>query len=156
MNGLVGIEGVIVKPLKQIEDNFGTVLHMLRNDSSLFSQFGEVYFSEVYTGVIKAWKRHKKQTQNMAGPLGKILLVIYDDRTASSTYKKVVKYELGRPEHYQLIQIPPMLWYGFKGIGKQTSLIANCTDMPHDPEEKESLPANSEHVPYQWKTFKKS
>ena len=60
MNGLVGIEGVIVKPLKQIEDNFGTVLHMLRNDSSLFSQFGEVYFSEVYTGVIKAWKRHKK------------------------------------------------------------------------------------------------
>ena len=41
------IEGVIVQPLEQIEGNCGRVLRMLRSDSSLFSQFGEIYFSEI-------------------------------------------------------------------------------------------------------------
>ena len=76
MNELVEIEGVIIQQLKQITDKRGSVLHMIKNDSSLFKQFGEVYFSEVHSGLVKAWKRHKKQSQNLAIPLGKILLVI--------------------------------------------------------------------------------
>ena len=152
MKESVKIEGVIVQPLKQIPDSRGSVLHMLRNDSDLFKQFGEVYFSEIHCGAIKAWKRHKKQTQNLVVPFGKIRLAIYDDRQMSSTHRKIIEYEVGRPEHYRLIHIPPMLWYGFQGIGHQTSLIANCTDQPHNPEETESLPANSEHIPYQWTT----
>jgi len=64
MNESVEIEGVIVQPLKQIADKRGSVLHMLKNDSNLFKQFGEVYFSEIHSGLVKAWKRHKKQSQN--------------------------------------------------------------------------------------------
>jgi dTDP-4-dehydrorhamnose 3,5-epimerase len=47
-----------------------------------------------------------------------------------------------------------MLWYGFQGIGDQTSMIANCTDLSHDPEEMESLSADTSQIPYQWKTLK--
>ena len=144
------IEGVIVQPLKQIESNCGKVLHMLRNDSSLFNHFGEIYFSEIHSGTVKAWKRHKKQTQNMAVPLGEIQLVIYDDRLMSSTNGKIAEYELGRSGHYKLVHIPPMLWYGFHALGNQSSMIANCTDRPHDPEEIECLPADSDQIPYQW------
>ena len=150
MKESVKIEGVIVQPLKQITDSRGSVLHMLRSDSAFFKQLGEIYFSEIHSGTIKAWKRHKKQTQNLAVPFGKIRLVIYDSRPTSSTHEKITEYKLGRPEHYKLIHIPPMLWYGFQGIEDQTSLIANCTDIPHDPEETESLSANSEQIPYQW------
>ena len=88
----------------------------------------------------------------MAVPLGEIQLVIYDDRLMSSTNGKIAEYELGRSEHYKLVHIPPMLWYGFQGIEDQTSMVANCTDRPHNPEETESLSANSERIPYQWKT----
>ena len=146
------IEGVIVQPLEQIEGNCGRVLHMLRSDSSLFNQFGEVYFSEIYPGMINAWKQHKQQTQNLTVPFGSIRLVIYDNRSASSTRGKIKEYELGRPENYKLIHIPPMLWYGFQEIGNQTSMIANCPDQPHDPGEAESKPADSSQIPYQWKT----
>ena len=66
MKNLDEIEGVIIQPLKQIADNRGSVLHMLDNDSSLFKQFGEVYFSEIHSGLVKAWKRHKKQSQNQS------------------------------------------------------------------------------------------
>ena len=145
------IEGVIVQPLMQIADNRGSVLHMMTRDSKFLIQFGEVYFSEIHSGKIKAWKRHKKKTQNLTVPLNKIRLVIYDNRSSSSTHGKIVEYELGRPDHYCLVHIPPMLWYGFQTLGDQTALIANCADQPHDPEETESLPIDSNEIPYQWK-----
>ena len=154
INESVEIEGVIIQPLKQIADKCGPVLHMLKNDSRLFKQFGEVYFSEIHSGLVKAWKRHKKQSQNLVVPLGEIWLVIYDDRPNSNTHRKIAQYELGRPKDYRLIHIPPMLWYGFQGIGDQTSMIANCTDLSHDPEEMESLSADTSQIPYQWKTLK--
>ena len=154
INESVEIEGVIIQPLKQIADKCGPVLHMLKNDSRLFKQFGEVYFSEIHSGLVKAWKRHKKQSQNLVVPLGKIWLVIYDDRPNSNTHRKIAQYKLGRPKDYRLIHIPPMLWYGFQGIGDQTSMIANCTDLSHDPEEMESLSADTSQIPYQWKTLK--
>ena len=145
------IEGVIVQPLMQIADNRGSVLHMMTRDSKFLIQFGEVYFSEIHSGKIKAWKRHKKQTQNLTVPLNKIRLVIYDDRSLSSTHGKIEEYELGRPDHYCLVHIPPMLWYGFQTFGGETALIANCADQPHDPKQTESLPADSNEIPYQWK-----
>ena len=39
------IEGVKIPPLKQIIDERGKVMHMLRNDSPNFEKFGEIYFS---------------------------------------------------------------------------------------------------------------
>ncbi len=152
MNELVEIEGVIVQPLKQIADKRGPILHMLKNDSNLFKQFGEVYFSEIHSGLVKAWKRHKKQSQNLVVPLGKIRLVIYDDRSNSNTHGKIAQCKLGRPKNYRLIHIPPMLWYGLQEIGGQTSMVANCTDLPHDPEEIESLSTYTSQIPYQWKS----
>ena len=151
MNESVEIEGVVIQPLKQIADKRGLVLHMLKNNSNLFKQFGEIYFSEIHSGLVKAWKRHKKQSQNLVVPLGKIRLVIYDDRPNSNTHGKIAQCKLGRPEDYRLIHIPPMLWYGFQGIGDQTSMIANYTDLPHDPEEMESLSSDTSQIPYQWK-----
>ena len=151
MKELDEIQGVIVQPLKQIIDYRGSVLHMMRNDSELFTQFGEVYFSEVHPGIIKAWKKHNKQTQNLTVPVNKIRLVIFDSRSDSKTQGKIKEYELGRPDHFRLIQIPPMLWYGFQTLGNQTALIANCPDQPHDPIETESLSSDSNQIPYQWK-----
>lgn len=151
MKELDEIEGVVVQPLRQIADHRGSVLHMMRKDSELFKQFGEVYFSEIHPDAIKAWKRHKEQTQNLAVPVQRIRLVIYDERTQSSTFGKIAEYELGRPKNYNLIQIPPMLWYGFQAIVEQTALIANCSDQPHQSGESETLPANSNLIPYQWK-----
>jgi dTDP-4-dehydrorhamnose 3,5-epimerase len=152
MKNLDEIEGVIVQPLRQISDSRGSVLQMMRSDSELFKQFGEIYFSEIHSGVIKAWKKHKKQTQNLTVPINKIWLVIYDSRPDSKTQGQIKEYELGRPNHYKMLQIPPMLWYGFQTLGDQTALIANCPDQPHDPGDTESLPFYSSQIPYKWKS----
>ena len=39
------IEGLLKTPLKQIQDERGKVMHMLRATDPHFNKFGEVYFS---------------------------------------------------------------------------------------------------------------
>lgn len=144
------IAGVVLQPLRQIEDDRGAVLHMLRCDSPFFTRFGEVYFSLILPKVIKAWKRHKVMTQHLAVPVGRIKLVLYDERPFSTSHGRIEEHILGRPDHYNLIRIPPLVWYGFLGLGHSPSLLANCTDLPHDQEEVEVLPVFTTLVPYKW------
>tara|TARA_B100001123_G_C14602233_1_gene746368 strand:+ start:47 stop:496 length:450 start_codon:yes stop_codon:yes gene_type:complete len=144
------IEGVSFQPLKIISDERGAVLHMLQNNDPFFKNFGEIYFSEINSGFVKAWKRNKKQTQNLAVPIGLINLVIYDDRSNSETKGVLFDCTLGRPDHYNLIRIPPLLWYGFQGIGDTPALIANCADRPHNPAESEKIDPKSDFIPHIW------
>jgi len=149
-SSLESIEGVILKKLNQIGDNRGTILHMLRNDDALFSHFGEVYFSEIYPGAIKAWKYHHKQTQNIAVPIGSVKFVIYDDRPSSGTYKKIQVLDLGRPDNYLRLTIPPCLWYGFTCVSNVPALLVNCADIPHSPEESVIKEISNSSIPYKW------
>lgn len=144
------IDGVALYPLKEIGDERGAVLHMLRADLPGFRGFGEVYFSEVRPGVVKAWKRHARMTQRLAVPVGRVKFVIYDAREGSPTRGALAEHVVGRPNAYRLLVIPPGVWYGFQGIAAGPSLIANCTDLPHDPAESESRPANDGPVAYAW------
>ena len=127
------IAGVTLTPLRQLVDERGAVLHMLRNDALNFGGFGECYFSEVNPGIVKAWKLHQQQTQNIAVPIGRIYMALYDDRPTSDTYQAQLQFELGRPDAYQLLQIPPGIIYGFQCISTVPALLVNCASIPHDP-----------------------
>ena len=67
MNGAAGvsivqgermIEGAAIVPLHRIPDERGTIMHMLRRDEEHFIEFGEIYFTTIYEGVVKGWHRH--------------------------------------------------------------------------------------------------
>lgn len=143
------IDGVRVTPLRQIPDERGKVMHMLRSDSETFITFGEIYFSCVYPGAVKAWHIHRRMTLNYAVPHGNIKLVLYDDREGSPTKGEVQELFLG-PDNYCLVTIPPMVWNGFKGIGTQTAIVANCATIPHDPAEIDRLDPADPSIPYHW------
>ena len=130
------IDGVVVTPLRQIFDERGKVMHMLRCDDPVFMQFGEVYFHALIPGVVKAWHLHKRMTLNYAVIAGQIKFVLYDDRPNSSTRGNILELFLS-PENYLLVTVPPMIWNGFKGVGTNTSIVANCATIPHDPAEIE-------------------
>lgn len=142
------IDGVKVTPLRQILDERGKVMHMLRANDPHFDQFGEIYFSSVHRGAIKAWHIHKEMTLNYAVPVGKIKMVLFDDRPGSLTRGELMEFFLG-PDNYQLITVPPMVWNGFKGIAEE-SLVANCATIPHRPDEIERLDPIKNEIPYQW------
>ena len=143
------IEGVIVTPLRQFFDERGKVMHLLREDSPVFSRFGEVYFSCTYPGAIKAWHLHKRMTLNYAAIHGEIKCVLFDDRPDSSTRGCVQEVFLS-PENYCLLTVPPLIWNGWKGLGQNSSIVVNCATIAHDPAEIERKPAFGNDIPYDW------
>lgn len=143
------IDGVQIIPLRQIPDERGKIMHMLRSDAPHFTQFGEIYFSVVHPGVIKGWHIHTKMTLNYAVVAGKIKLVLYDDREGSPTRGKLQEIFLG-DGNYSLVVIPPMVWNGFKGAGTSDAIVANCSDIPHDPDEIKRMDPFDPSIPYTW------
>ena len=143
------IDGVIITPLRQIHDERGKVMHMLKSTDPHFERFGEIYFSGVYPDVVKAWHLHQSMTLNYAVPVGRIKFVLYDDRPTSTTMGEVQEIILG-PDNYVLVTVPPLVWNGFKGLGTDMSLVANCASIPHDPNEISRLDPEDARIPYDW------
>ena len=125
------IHGVQIVPLGRIPDERGTIYHMLRRTDAHFIEFGEIYFTSIYRGVVKGWHRHRDMTLNYACISGRIKLVLYDDRAESPTRGGLIERFLG-PDDYSLAVIPPGVWTGMKGMTDE-ALVANCATHPHDP-----------------------
>jgi dTDP-4-dehydrorhamnose 3,5-epimerase len=143
------IDGLQVVPLRRIPDERGTVMHMLRATDPHFQQFGEIYFSTIYPGVVKGWHRHREMTLNYACVFGRIKLVLYDDRGDSATKGSLHEIFLG-PDDYSLVIIPPGIWNGFKGMSEPCAIVANCATHPHDSSRSERLDPRENHIPYDW------
>ena len=143
------IDGVIITPLKQIPDERGKIMHMMKNDCPPFKSFGEIYFSCVYPGAIKGWHIHKKMTLNYAVPVGDIKFVLYDDRPGSPTKGQIQEIFMG-PSNYCLVTVPPMVWNGFKGIGNSMAVVANCATHVHEADEIMRMDPFDKSIPYDW------
>lgn len=143
------ISGVKIVQLKRIPDERGEVMHMLRVDDLLFEKFGEIYFSSAWPGVIKAWHLHRQMTLNYVVVSGDIKLVLYDSREGSSTFGCLLEIFVSE-RNYFLIQIPALVWNGWKCLGSQKAIVANLATLPHQKEEMERLDPFSDKIPYSW------
>jgi len=143
------IDGVLITPLRQYMDERGKVMKMLSRDDPAYREFGEIYFSCVYPGAIKGWHLHQRMTLNYAVPHGRIKFVLFDDRAASPTHGAIQEIFLG-PDNYCRVTVPPLVWNGFKGLGQEMALVANCASIPHDPQEITRRDPFDPAIPYSW------
>ena len=143
------IDGVVVTPKRQIIDERGKVMHMLRRDDPEYQEFGEIYFSTVNPGAIKGWHIHTAMTLNYYCVHGQVKLALYDDREGSPTHGQVQELFLGDANSL-LVRIPPMIWNGVKGIAQGPSIVANCATLPHDPDEIDRRDPFDQRIPYTW------
>jgi len=143
------IDGVVVKPLRRIPDERGFIMHMLRSDDPDFEKFGEIYFSTIFPGVVKAWHLHKEMILNYSVVFGMVKLVLFDDRDGSPTKGELQELFIGG-ENYSLVKIPPFIWNGFKGVGTEMAILANCASLAHDPDEIVSKAPDDPMFPYNW------
>ena len=143
------IEGVKIIALRQIPDERGKIMHMLRCNDPHFEKFGEIYFSVAYPGVIKGWHLHTKQTQFYAVISGMIKLVLFDERNDSKTKGELMEIFTGE-DNYQLIRIPVGVVNGYKTIGTKPAIVANCATEPHETNEMKRYDPLSSHIQYNW------
>ena len=123
-----------IKKLKKFKLEDGDVYHALKASESEYYGFKEAYFSTIKNNKIKAWKRHYKMTMNLIVPIGKEQFVFYDEN------KNLLKNLMIGEENYSRITVPPMIWFGFKGVSLDTSYILNISNEIHDPLEVELKP----------------
>jgi len=145
------IEGVEIKRLSVIPDERGRLMEILRNDDKLFKEFGQVYLTTVYPGVIKAWHSHERQDDNVAVVKGMAKIVLCDLRENSGTYKSVNEFFAG--EHNPvLIHIPRLIYHGFKCSGSEECLVINIptNTYNYDNPDEMRLPFDTDKIPYRW------
>lgn len=143
------INGVVIKPLKRIPDERGMIMHMLRSDDPDFEKFGEIYFSVIYPGKVKGWHCHTRQVGNYAVVSGMAKIVLYDGREGSPTQGDLVEVCAG-DQNYVLVKIPAGVASGFKGVGVEPAVVANCASEPHDPMEDRPIDLFDNDIPYDW------
>lgn len=143
------IAGALFVPLRRIPDERGTIIHMLKRTDEHFLEFGEIYFTTIYRGVVKGWHRHAEMTLNYACIFGRIKLVLYDDREESPTRGALQEIFLG-PDNHGLVLIPPGVWNGTKGMSDPFAIVANCATHPHDPSRTRRLDPFDNDIPYDW------
>ena len=138
-------------PLNQIKDDRGAVYHYLRSTNRTFKGFGEAYYSKINSKIIKGWKLHNRIHQNLCVPFGEVKIVVYDDRLHSPSRGFLMEIILNDTNNYQLLSIPPGLWYSFKCISDDFALLANIIDKEHDELESINLPLINSNIPYECK-----
>jgi dTDP-4-dehydrorhamnose 3,5-epimerase len=143
------IDGVKIVPLRQIVDERGKIMHMLKATDEHFTTFGEIYFSCAWPGTVKAWHIHKTMTLNNAVIVGRAKLVLYDLRDDSPTKGELQEVFLGE-DNYVLVQIPPGIANGYKAYGDSMVILANAGSEPHDPDELVRMDPFENDIPYDW------
>lgn len=145
------IEGVAVKPLRVIPDERGRVMEILRSDDPLFERFGQVLISTAYPGVVKAWRRHMKQTSFLAVISGMARVGLYDGREDSPSRGET--YDACAGIHNPvMIRIPPGVWYGYKCVSATECLVMNIPSQirSHAEPDEERAPAHGGDIPFDW------
>jgi len=143
--GIVSLTDILVTPLRRIPTIGGDVMHALKDSDDGFNGFGEVYFSWVEQGAIKAWKYHQHMTLNLVVPLGEISFVFH-----IKDQENCFRTETIGEEQYIRLTVPPGIWFGFQGRGSGQSLLMNLADMVHEPDEV--LRKKTSEIVYNWST----
>ena len=141
--GKNALNKIKIKRLKIIKLPAGNVMRFLRKKETKKKwKFGEIYFSKIKFGKVKAWKYHLKATMKLGVIVGKVKFVFYSHKSKSF---KTIKME---EKKYARLTIPPKIWFGFKGISKTESIIISLTDLTHSP--KEVLRCEKNQIKFDW------
>ena len=135
------MDGLTLTPLLQIHNPKGDIYHVMKKNDLGYHGFGEAYFSSIYKGQIKNWKKHTKMTLNLIVPMGEIKFVVYNDNSKDFFSVKLSK------KNYQRLTVKPGLWLAFQGL-EDTNMLLNLANIEHD--QSESVSIALEELNYEW------
>lgn len=121
---------VTVFKTKAINNQKGNLYKFVDIKSNFFKGFGEIYFTEIKKNKIKGWKKHKKNFSLLKIILGEVEFTFYYEN-------KFYSLNIKQKDNF-IIQIPPNVWFSFKGISNK-NLLCNFMNNLHSDREVESI-----------------
>tara|TARA_B100000989_G_scaffold145077_1_gene108136 strand:+ start:60954 stop:61364 length:411 start_codon:yes stop_codon:yes gene_type:complete len=124
----MSLKKIKIVKLKIIKNLDGDVLKYLDKESKYFKKFGETYFSEILYKKRKGWNFHKKSQSLLAVPFGKVRFTFADDIKGKKKHITIGK------NNYQMIVLPPGIWFSFTSLEKK-SIVINTLNYKHSVKE---------------------
>lgn len=144
------IEGVVVKDLVTHADGRGFFREIIRASDDFFAEgFGQWSVSEMYTGVIKAWHIHRKQTDWWYVDRGVLRLALHDLRDGSPTKGMTQEFLLGDGHPPRVVKIPPGVAHGCKCL-QGPARLHYITSRIYDPDDEGRIPHDDAKIGYDW------
>lgn len=150
------IEGVKTKQIKRFCDDRGFLSEVIKQGEDTFVEVKQTTFTKTYSGVIKAFHWHKKQTDVWYVALGMAQVVLFDVRSDSPTYKETNVFYMGE-DNPVLLLIPPGVAHGYRVLGNQPVGLFYHTDKPYDPDnpDEERIAFDDPQIGFDWSTKNK-
>mgnify|MGYP005831598127 CR=1 FL=1 len=105
---------------------------------------GQINFSIVYPGIVKAWHRHRYQTDYFFVLFGEAQVATYDPKTS-----KTETYFIG--EHNPVVlKIPAGLWHGFTPLGGKPCGLLYYMTRRYNPKKPDEERAPWDAFGYDW------
>lgn len=142
------------KKLKVFKDKRGYLFETLRKNDRVFGgKFGQCLVSVSKPGVIRAWHRHKNQTDYACCVQGKILLATAVEKNKGKTEIKKFVLDGKKP---LLVKVPKKVWHGYKVLGKKQAMMLYVMDIAYNAKnpDEDRKPENAFGKKV-WKTGKK-
>lgn len=144
------IDGVVIRELVWHRDERGSLMEAFRRSDSDITQFGRVYITTGYPGVVKAWHLHRLQWDHLVVVDGAVVIALYDAREDSPTYHQL-QVQLVSAEDPYLIKIPPGVYHGFRAVGDRKAMILNYANTLYDPTDEYRIDPFDNHIPFDWR-----
>jgi dTDP-4-dehydrorhamnose 3,5-epimerase len=144
------IDKVVLKSLVTHTDERGFFREIIRVTDDFFQEgFAQWSHSLMYSGVIKAWHIHKRQTDWWYVGNGVLKVALYDTREDSPSYREVMELLMGEDQPAQVLKIPPGVAHGCKCIDESVNLFY-MTSRIYDPDDEGRIPYDDGEIGYDW------
>tara|TARA_Y100000310_G_scaffold345638_2_gene467589 strand:+ start:15116 stop:15586 length:471 start_codon:yes stop_codon:yes gene_type:complete len=121
------IQGVIIKELKQWDDDRGYLIETFREDETSIKP-AMSYVSHTNYNTSRGPHEHASQSDMFVFVgYGDFELYLWDNRKLSPTFKKAEKFTVGESNKVAVI-VPPGVVHGYKSISEKGSLSLNYPD----------------------------
>ena len=115
----------------------GDLRYVFKDESNKNLPFSEIYFSEVKSKSIKAWKLHSLQTQNISVAYGEITIICVKMMQAENIFEV---FKINSAKLHGVLNIPIGIHYAMINSSDESTVLMNATDIVHDSAENHSLP----------------
>lgn len=145
------LPGVFVRMLRNVFNEKGGLREVWRDDDPASVTVRQSYLTTTQPGVVKAWYKHRRQTDQITPVSGAGRLVLWDTRVDENSAPVVIDMDANDPV---LITVPPGIWHGFQAMSDVPLVLSHLNDQAFDHVRTDEirLPEDDPSIPYRWPT----
>lgn len=152
LNSYPLVNGAVIRPLKVNADERGTLTEVLKTTwkdvfNSKTRPFYQMYFSQTQPNVARdedRWHYHPGGQEDRFGVIsGDIVVAIFDNNPASSSYQQLNLFLMGESQGEQgqyLLMVPKKALHGFLVVSKKPAVLFNFPTRLYDPKQEVRVP----------------